>query len=159
MNNYVSPVIFDNDELAEGVYASGSGQADCWTLTFEEKQRVTTNPGWNYVEYEITAIHHTGLEHISSALEVVCSISGDTVTRFNIEGNEVIPGTTHNTQNYEIFGNQTAVTIKRIHLADAYKSGDRVTFKLGMYCNNGAEVLNGLMWTCTHETNVQGKYD
>lgn len=38
MKNYVSPVIFDNEELAEGVYATGSG-ADCYTVDTEWTQR------------------------------------------------------------------------------------------------------------------------
>ena len=34
MKNYVSPVIFDNEELAEGVYATGSGAGTgCYTVT------------------------------------------------------------------------------------------------------------------------------
>lgn len=41
MNNYVSPVIFDNDELAEGVYASGSG-SDCYTVTGHIHQKPET---------------------------------------------------------------------------------------------------------------------
>ena len=159
MKNYVSPVIFDNDEFAEGVYATGSGSAECWTVTWTEKQRVDDNPGWNYVEYEIKAIHSDNLEHISDALECVFYISGDNVTRFNIEGNDVVAGTDYKGDRYEVNGNSTIVTVKRIHLADAYKSGDVVTFKLGMYCDNGAMVLNGCMWNCTHAVNVQGKYD
>ena len=47
MKNYESPVIFDNEELAEGVYATGSGGAgDCWTVTgknFHQAQSIAPN--------------------------------------------------------------------------------------------------------------------
>lgn len=40
MKNYESPVIFDNEELAEGVYATGSGGAGngCYNITISNKQ-------------------------------------------------------------------------------------------------------------------------
>ena len=55
MNNYVSPVIFDNDELAEGVYATGSGGSECYIVTGDIHQKPETGRG-DY-RIKINALH------------------------------------------------------------------------------------------------------
>ena len=46
MKNYVSPVIFDNEELAEGVYATGSGAGiGCYNIKITEHQKPETGRG------------------------------------------------------------------------------------------------------------------
>ena len=60
MNNYVSPVIFDNDELAEGVYASGSG-SDCYTVTGRIHQ--TPETGRETYVLQFDADHHASDGH------------------------------------------------------------------------------------------------
>lgn len=58
MKNYVSPVIFDNEELAEGVYAGGSGAGTgCYTIRITEHQRPETGRG--DFRFQVDAHHET----------------------------------------------------------------------------------------------------
>lgn len=62
---YIKPVILEDNEMAEGVYATGSG--DCWSVTYEIKQR-NTNPYDPFVNIRIKGDHHAS--HTSSKLEI-----------------------------------------------------------------------------------------
>ena len=70
MKNYVSPVIFDNEELAEGVYATGSGGgAGCWKVTdfkFEQDRR----EGFPERHFRIYATH------LSRHISTMCTFTG-----------------------------------------------------------------------------------
>ncbi len=61
MKNYESPVIFDNEELAEGVYATGSGGlgSDCYTQEFEFPQK--PEEGRKYFVIKATC-HHNAID-------------------------------------------------------------------------------------------------
>ena len=92
MNNYVSPVIFDNEDLAEGVYATGSGlkpngrDGTCWTVGISNIQK---NAGDHSVT-EIWAKHSTEVLHISNYVEIVGTLTvlpGQEVTDVRPEQN------------------------------------------------------------------------
>ena len=38
MKGYESPIIYDNENLTEGIYATGSGENDCWTINYSSPQ-------------------------------------------------------------------------------------------------------------------------
>lgn len=93
MKNYVSPVIFDNEELAEGVYATGSGNG-CYTVTSYSHQEPQEGRKNNI--FQVNGIHnatHTtdGQNlHItfSEAVKYVSSngqlVDGDGTTTLNV---------------------------------------------------------------------------
>jgi len=163
MNNYVSPVIFDNEDLAEGVYATGSGlkpngrDGTCWTVGISNIQK---NAG-NHSVTEIWAKHSTEVLHISNYVEIVGTLTvlpGQEVTDVRPEQNsnftiEYVPGS-------------TTFTIKRTLLADSYKSGDDVTFKVLVYSTKSnpsdpnsdcAYVATVGLPKCGYAANVQGE--
>ena len=104
MSGYVSPMILDNDDLAEGVYATGSGGtgADCWTVTrfYMDQDRGT---GFPKRTYRLYATHLTA--HISTC----CTFTGPvTGTGFD-ETVSLIA----NDSNYECTINATSYTVSR----------------------------------------------
>ena len=164
MNNYVSPVIFDNDELAEGVYATGSGAGDCWTMTYYQSQRVNTNPGDNFVVYRIDANHHTdGVYHISASTTMFVNFSNDDILGVQVEGIDVpLNGGTidlagsSGVDGFKVGCTESGATIVRHYLGDAYQSGDKFNIMIRINCKNGEAVMNGLSWSCEKVENVQG---
>ena len=150
MNNYVSPVIFDNDELTEGVYATGSGGgADCWTVTKCQLVQDWENSR-TYAVYELGMYHDGG--HDTTAGEFTGIITG------NIEGNNVYI-TTENADNIAISlkGNQYVVT--RTHHANMEFTKDEVTFKLFLHSKSGGVVLQEPMPTnCRKSMSPNGNY-
>ncbi|MBR4341751.1 MAG: hypothetical protein IKP88_03400 [Lachnospiraceae bacterium] len=56
MKNYVSPVILDSDEMAEGVYATGSG--NCYSVTISRHQIPQTGRG--DFRFQVNAHHDAG---------------------------------------------------------------------------------------------------
>lgn len=139
---YVKPVVMANEEMAEGVFA---GSGDCWTVGSNSVQDYAGSDGH---VFEIWANHNLGLEHISS--KVVYTITFSAPVSF---GRSEFPSS--------VDGN--VMTVTRELLADAYKSGDRVTFKV--WANTGDEAstkalsITGITYKCTHTMNVQGKND
>lgn len=120
--DYVSPAIFDLDELAEGVYASGSGSAgDCWTLTYEVPQ------AWNGQGkvFEMKASHTKRVAHEST---------GTVITLFF--DRPVLNAWCENSTNFRVETSGTMVKITRELYADAFFSGDEVTFKLFISCKD-----------------------
>lgn len=148
MKNYEKPLALANNELAEGVFmASGGGAAsstDCWTVNAVSVQE------WNgsHHVYEIRCSHSASVEHISSQTEVVLTF-GSPVTDAYSEFPCRFSGST--------------VSIKRELHANAYQSGDNMTYKVWVKGTDEAatKALNctGAVITCTHAVNVQGKYD
>ncbi|MCH5337584.1 MAG: hypothetical protein J1E03_02275 [Acetatifactor sp.] len=142
MKNYVKPVVLTNDELAEGVYAaSGSSAADCWTV---EPVSVQDSNGSHHV-FEIRCKHSTAVEHISSATTVVLTFSAPLKDAYS-EFTSSFSGST--------------VTVVRTLLADAYKSGDTMTYKVWVQAADEAATkaitCTGATITCTKTVNVQG---
>lgn len=142
MKEYVKPVILENEELAEGVYAASG---DCWTVSASSAQ------DWNGSEhvFEVAAVHSTGLEHISGACTVRLVFS-NTLTSARAEYPSTWSGST--------------VEITRGSLANAYKSGDRMTFKVWVTCADEAltkavTCTSASCTYCDHQTNVQGGID
>lgn len=145
MRKYERPMILKTEDLAEGVYlASGETSADCWTISAPSVQ------DWNgsHHIFEVQCSHTPAVQHISGNTEVVITFS-EPVTDVYSE----FPCT---------FSGNTAV-INRTLLADAYGSGDHVTYKVWAKASDEATTkaltVSGISITCTHETNVQGIYD
>ncbi len=138
---YVKPVVMANEEMAEGVFA---GSGDCWEVGSNSVQNWS---GSDHV-FEIWANHSMLAEHISS--KVVYSIKFSAPI---VGGHSEFPSVAK--------GDELIVT--RELLGDAYKSGDRVTFKVWAHTGDQATTealsIRGITYVCTHEKNVQDKFD
>lgn len=142
MMNYEKPVVLANEDIAEGVYAaSGESAADCWTVVPYSVQ------DWNgsHHVFEIHCEHSDAVEHISSASTVTLTFS-NTLTDAYSEFSTSFSG--------------NSVTVVRTLLADAYKSGDSVTYKVwvstGDEATTKAITCTGATISCTKTVNVQG---
>lgn len=142
MNNYVKPMILADDELFEGIYtASGDGEPDCWTIDAPSVQE------WNgsHHVFEVHCVHSNSVEHISAATTVQLSFS-NTLTDAYSEFASSYSGNT--------------VTVTRELLADAYKSGDNMTYKVWVAAADEATTraitCTGATISCTKVVNVQG---
>lgn len=143
MKTYERPVVLVNEELAEGVYAaSGAAEsADCWTVD------ATSVQDWNgsHHVFEVSCKHSTAVEHISSATTVTLTFS-NTLTDAYSEFSSSFSG--------------SSVTVVRELLADAYKSGDNVTYKVWVKAADEATTkaitCTGKTISCTKTVNVQG---
>jgi len=181
MKTYERPVVLLNEELAEGVYAAsgaapeepynppeatpapdggaGGGSAPTPTPTPTPDEAVTTDcwtvdpvsvQDWNgsHHVFEIRCVHSNSVEHISSNTEVVLTFSGSVTDAYS---------------EFPCSFSGSTVTINRTLLADAYKSGDNMTYKVWVKAADEATTKSisctGATISCTHETNVQGKYD
>ena len=146
MKNYVKPVVLDNEEVFEGVYAASGdvSSMDCWTI---EPVSVQDWDGNSHV-FEIRCVHSNAVEHISGATTVTLTFS-NTLTSARSE--------------FECSFSGSVVTVTRTLLADDYKSGDTMTYKVwvstGDEATTKAIACTGVTITCKHETNVQGKLD
>lgn len=141
MKEYVSPIILTNEELSEGVYAA-SGDADCWTI---DAYSVQDFDGTYHV-FEVHCVHSDTVEHISSATTVVLTF------------NYPITNARSEFEDTSISGN--TVTVVRTLLADSYKSGDNMTYKVWAQASDEATTkalsVSGATITCTKSVNVQG---
>jgi len=143
MKKYEKPVVMINEELAEGVYAASGvrGTSDCWDYHIYEVQ--TWDGSAKVFEVKIT--HHTGLEHISSATTLGVTFSSP-LTEARSEFDCSLSGAT--------------VSITRALLADAYKDGDLVTYKIWASAADQATTealaITGVTLTCDKSVNVQG---
>ena len=181
MNNYVSPVIFDNDELAEGVYATGSGASGngCWTISlqYNKSDSTTTNPGWNKASYELEA-KHGNVEHISLSttinIDLFPGTPGEKVDRVEVAGVSAYPDGTwyesvydHLYENgkdlgprFKIKVSQSELVIVRRCHGNAYAFADVTdTFTLNpkVYCTNGTYTMTYRSHECEKTANVQGR--
>lgn len=146
MKAYVKPVVLEAEELSEGIYtASGDTiTTDCWTVRADSVQ------DWNgsHNVFEVALRHSNTVEHISAETVVNLTFNSaltDAYSEFPCS-----------------FSGSTA-TITRTLLADAYKSGDSVTYKVWAKAADEptTKALRCVDATisCKHEVNVQGKYD
>ncbi len=144
MMNYEKPLILANEDIAEGVYAaSGAGSADCWTVAPVSVQDWT---GSHHV-FEIRCVHSATVEHISSAATVEVTFD-KTITDAYSEAN------------FSCSFSGSTVTVTRELLANAYKSGDNVTYKVWVKAADEATTktltVKSATITCTKTVNVQG---
>ena len=148
MKEYKKPEVLMTEGMSEKVYmgsGASDGGGDCWRVFSGTEQ------AWNgsHHIYEIHASHHKeGVKHISSAVDYV----------FTFESNL--------TDFYSEFASSFGGNIATVHrelLADAYQSGDEVTFKIwastGDQATTEALPAPSISWSCTHAVNVQGDYD
>lgn len=174
--NYEKPMVYMNDDLAEGVYAANvSGSpidkaGECWTIvaTAVPNNSTTGNPGWNKAAYELTGTHSTEYQHISASTTIYLSFSGDNITKVEVDGVAVMVGAT-GTSNQIGYNGKPAWTltvkdsnnlvIVRNLLADSYNSGDRFNYNILFYGENGTTVVTNIAYTCEHQVNVQGGMD
>lgn len=139
---YEKPIVLVNEELAEGVYAaSGAESAKCWTVVAPSVQ------DWNgsHHVFEVQCVHSDAVEHISSASTVTLTFSNsltDAYSEFS---------TTFS-------GNQVTI-VRELH-ANAYKSGDTMTYKVWVKAADEATTkaitCTGATISCTTTVNVQG---
>lgn len=137
---YVSPVILANEELSEGVYAA-SGSADCWTVEAYSVQEYNSS----HQVFEVHCVHSDTVEHISSASTVVLTFNYPITDAYS---------------EFETSVSGNSVTIVRTLLADAYSSGDNVTYKVWVQASDEATTkalaVEAAYITCTKSVNVQG---
>lgn len=140
MKGYESPIIYDNEELAEGVYASGSGSGDCWTIDY------TVPQAWNGTAkvFEIKCKHSRSVFHSSQGTIITLMFDQPIVSAY-----------CENSTDYKVEISGATVKLERNLYADAFFSGDDVTFKL--FVNTGSkestEVVNILSKSiqCKHD--------
>lgn len=143
MNNYERPVVMVNDGLAEGVFAA-SGEPECWTID------VVSVQDWNgsHHVYEVRCTHSDTVEHISSATTVTVTFNQPLTDAYS---------------EFDCTYSGSTATVTRTLLGDSYKSGDNMTYKIWAKAADEATTKSlavvGATISCTHQTNVQGKYD
>lgn len=143
MKEYVKPVVLENEELMEGVYAASG---DCWDVSAPSTQDWNGNSH----EFEVRATHNNDLEHISGQCTVRLVFSN------------TISNATAEAETCTWSGN--TVTVTRKSHGNAYLSGDKMSFKVRVACADEASTrsVTCTSVTCTycdHQTNVQGGYD
>ena len=149
MKTYEKPLVLENEDLAEGVFAaSGADESstDCWTVGGRSVQ--AWNGAWNV--FEMSAVHSTGVTHITTQVTFTYTFSQPIVSAEAEAGFAT-----------SVSGN-TVTVVRDLH-ANGYYSGDNVTFKLFVNCGDQALTescaLTGISYVCRHETNVQGGID
>ncbi len=150
MKTYEKPVVIENEDLAEGVFAasgdSGSS-SDCWTVTCDSSQA--------YVDgvhvFRIDAYHSTSVVHISSNVT------------YTIKFNSVVTNAYAENSDFVCSYSGDTVVISRSQHANAYNSGDHVNFMFKVSAVDQATTTAltpiGVTYVCTHKTNVQGGID
>lgn len=161
MREYISPLVIENDMLAEAIYAAsgvdipGEGPTptpeknydrdpECWTIT-PERTQVVAHEG--YAIFRVQCNHSDQVVHHSDMTEVVLSFNKE-IVKAEYEGNEV-----------QVNG-CTVVGFRRL-LGDSYGSGDNFNSMFRVWTNEGAEDLRctGAQIFCKHGVNVQGGFD
>lgn len=144
---YNKPMIISNEDMAEGVYVA-SGSAICWSGYAQSVQ------DWNgsHHVFELRIQHSTEVVHISQGVTIKMPISGGTV----------IGCYTENNWPCSVEGN--TITVTRPQHANAYNSGDTVTFKVWVQAVDEATTkalsCGALTFvSCDKVPNVQGGMD
>lgn len=142
MKSYAKPVVLANDEVAEGVYAGSGKEPNCWTV---DPVSVQDWNGWGH-EFEIRCKHSADVEHISAATTVTLTFSAPLIQA--------------TAQGYECSFSGKKVTITRTSLADSYKSGDTMSYKVIVQAADEATTkgitCTGATISCDKQVNVQG---
>lgn len=141
MMNYEKPLVLANEDVAEGVYAASG--AICWTTGAVSTQDYVDG---NHI-FEISAQHTTMVEHISNALTVELSFNYPITSAYS-------------ENDWTCSVNGSKVTVTRPSHANAYKSGDSVTFKVwvgtGDEATTKALTCSATPVNCDMAVNVQG---
>lgn len=144
MKGYEKPVAVINNELSEGVYAASGANAsagNCWSVTPYSVQ------DWNgsHHVFEIHCTHSNSVEHISSASTVTLTFSNTVIDAFSEFSSS--------------YGGNSVTIVRTLH-ANAYKSGDSVTYKVWVRSTDEASTkalaCTGASISCTKTVNVQG---
>lgn len=141
---YIKPIVIENEELSEGIYtASGAENSDCWTATPVSVQ------DWNgsHHVFEIHCVHSSMVEHISSTTTVTLSFDQPVNDAYS---------------EFPCTFNGNTVTITRELHANAYKSGDVMTYKVWVQGVDEAATKGmacvGAWIECSKSVNVQGDF-
>ena len=138
------PILFVNDDLAEGVYAaSGANTSDCWKVDVYGAHIVESD---GYVEFRVDATHSAVPEHISTKTVITVEFNAP-ITNAKFEGFDA-----------QVQGSRVILT--RESHANGYRSGDHFNTLLNVWSPSymTLSVISATI-SCTHATNVQGKYD
>lgn len=135
--NYEQPIIYDNEELAEGIYATGSGGQNCWNITYEIKQR-NTNPYDPFVNIRIKGEHYA--QHSSTASEI--KILFDSPVRTGVFDSQ--------TFDCSVMGN--TVVLRRNNHANGFGSADNFDSNLRIVTDFPATInVVQMSWQCRQE--------
>ena len=143
MKSYEKPLVTVADGLSEGVYASSGASSDCWTV------EAVSSQDWNgsHHIFEIRCKHSAEVEHISSA-STVCLTFNSTLTDAYTESDFACS-----------FSGSTVTVVRTLH-ANAYKSGDTMSYKVWVKAADEATTKAltciAASITCTKSVNVQG---
>ena len=145
MKGYEKPMVIVNDGLSEGVYAaSGAAEAaNCWTVSAKSVH------DWNgsHNVFEVSCVHSNTVQHISTASTVDLTFN-NTVADAYAESNFACT-----------FSGNTVTIVRESH-ANAYQSGDNVTYKVWVKAADEATTKGlaciGATISCTKTVNVQG---
>ena len=148
MKKYESPVILENEDLAEGIYAnsganpSGPEEPQCWTVSVSKEQVVSQE---KYANFRVRA-NHIGTVHISTA-STVTIVFNLPITNAYFEG-------------FGVSVNGCTVVLTREQHGNAYNCNDQYDTLLKVYCEDpdGLAVISSTI-SCTKAPNVQGGYD
>ena len=137
MKNYEQPIIYNNEELAEGIYATGSGGQNCWSITYEIKQR-NTNPYDPFVNIRIKGEHYA--QHSSSAAEI--KIIFDSPVRTGVFDSQIF--------DCNVTGN--TVILRRNNHANGFGSVDNFDSNLRIVTDFPATInVVQVSWQCRQE--------
>ena len=149
MKNYERPVVLQYEDLAEGIYAaSGVAEIDyandteCWSMDITKDQK----DAGGYSTFRISATHPGTVEHISERT-VITVVFSRPVSNVQFEGFDVqVSGAT--------------ATLTRVSHGNSYQSGDQFNSLMQVWSDD-LENLTVVSSTiaCTHQVNVQGKFD
>ena len=140
---YKKPIIAVVDGMIEGVYAESGNAATCWSGD------IYTSQDWNgsHHIFEARIYHSTEVEHISDAVTITMHFSSQVIAAYSENG-------------WECSVSGMDVTVTRPSHANAYRSGDSVTFKVWVQGQDEAltKAIDGHItsFSCTKRANVQG---
>ncbi len=174
MKAYEKPIIILNEELAEGVYATGlSGgnpEGDCWVWWINSTERQYQEPTQYYTPTDnnvATRIHgeHLAQQHITLACKLVIPLvaPADYVDFDEVQhcgrGQSVSMGDTVTGKKVELSADGLTITLTRYNHGNAYGVKDETDPIVKTYSLNADAYLSNpdsWMWICTKTTNVQG---
>ncbi len=139
---YSKPIVLTHSDMAEGVYAA-SGAATCWSGSAISVQ------DWNGSQhvFEVRIYHSAEVQHISDAVTITMQFSSP-LTDVSAENG------------WSCTANGSTVTVTRPSHANAYNSGDSVTFKVWAKAADEATTkalyANITGFSCDYRANVQG---
>jgi UDP-N-acetylmuramyl pentapeptide synthase len=134
------PSVVLMDDLAEGVFAASG----CWSGF------VVSSQDWNgnYHVFEIHLTHSKEVEHISTACTITLAFTGTVTDAYAENGGSCS------------IKNGSTVEVTRPSHANAYKSGDPVTYKVWAKSVDEATTkalsCSITSYECSKQTNVQG---